>query len=330
MRITRRSIQLALGVLWLLDGALQLQPFMFTRGFATKVIAPTAQGQPAFVSVPVHWSSGLILGHHVLIDALFAAVQLAIGAGLLLRPTARAALAASIAWAMGVWYLGEGLGGIASGHASLLTGAPGAVILYAVLAAAAWPAWPETAAGAVRGRRQAVLHLAGAERSDLPVRAWLVVAWAVLWVGGAVLRALPPQDGARALAATVAGNAQGAPSWLAGWDHAVAGWVASTGGGVVVGLVVLLAVIGVMALVPGLPRMLAAGAGIGLALADWVIGQGMGQIFTGSATDPNAGLLFAVLGVAILASGRGLREPSRPRLRYLASGHEDALARRAA
>jgi hypothetical protein len=33
--ITRRDLQVALGVLWLLDGALQAQPFMFTSGFAT-------------------------------------------------------------------------------------------------------------------------------------------------------------------------------------------------------------------------------------------------------------------------------------------------------
>jgi hypothetical protein len=37
--ITRRLLQIALGLLWLLDGLLQAQPFMFTRGVATEVIA---------------------------------------------------------------------------------------------------------------------------------------------------------------------------------------------------------------------------------------------------------------------------------------------------
>ncbi|MGH9100811.1 MAG: hypothetical protein ACRDV8_11365, partial [Acidimicrobiales bacterium] len=32
--VSRRRLQIALALFWLLDGALQLQPFMFTRGFA--------------------------------------------------------------------------------------------------------------------------------------------------------------------------------------------------------------------------------------------------------------------------------------------------------
>ena len=50
-----RTLQIALGLLWLLDGVLQAQPFMFTSDFVTQVIAPVGQGQPGFVSGPVHW-----------------------------------------------------------------------------------------------------------------------------------------------------------------------------------------------------------------------------------------------------------------------------------
>jgi hypothetical protein len=39
----RRRLQLTLGVLWLLDAALQYQPYMFSRAFATQTLAPTAQ-----------------------------------------------------------------------------------------------------------------------------------------------------------------------------------------------------------------------------------------------------------------------------------------------
>jgi hypothetical protein len=133
--VTRRHLQVALGLLWLLDGALQAQPFMFTSGFATQVIAAAGQGQPGFVSAPVHWVSTVIAAHPVAWNVPFAAIQLMLGVGLLVPRTARLALAASIGWALGVWYLGEGLGGLASGHASLITGAPGSAVLYAV-----WPA----------------------------------------------------------------------------------------------------------------------------------------------------------------------------------------------
>jgi hypothetical protein len=94
---------------------------MFGRGFARQVIAPAADGQPAFVASGVHWASDLIAAHPVSWDLLFALTQLAIGVGLLLRSTVlvRAALAASVAWAVGVWYFGEGLGGLASGRFDL-------------------------------------------------------------------------------------------------------------------------------------------------------------------------------------------------------------------
>lgn len=49
----QRALQIALGVIWLTDGALQLQPFMFGSSFVTQIIAPNAVGQPAFVAGPV-------------------------------------------------------------------------------------------------------------------------------------------------------------------------------------------------------------------------------------------------------------------------------------
>src|SRR4051812_7494192 len=137
--ITRRGLQVALGLFWLLDGVLQAQPFMFTRAFATQVIAPVGQGQPGFVSGPVHWVSTVIAAHPVAWNVPFAAIQILLGVGLLVPRTARLTLAASIAWALPVWYLGEGLSGMASGQASLITGAPGAALIYVILAAAAWP-----------------------------------------------------------------------------------------------------------------------------------------------------------------------------------------------
>jgi hypothetical protein len=71
------------------------------------------------------------------------AAQLALGAGLLFRRTARAALAGTIAWGLAVWWLGEGLGGIlGSATSSPLTGAPGAAVLYALLVLLALAFWP--------------------------------------------------------------------------------------------------------------------------------------------------------------------------------------------
>lgn len=37
---TRRRLAVALGVIWFIDGLLQLQPYMFTKGFVTGIILP--------------------------------------------------------------------------------------------------------------------------------------------------------------------------------------------------------------------------------------------------------------------------------------------------
>ncbi len=75
----------------------------------------------------------------------FALIELAIGAGLIgassLRAT-RVVCAASIAWGLGVWLVGEGAGGLLTLHAALSTGAPGAALIYCVLTVAAWPVEP--------------------------------------------------------------------------------------------------------------------------------------------------------------------------------------------
>jgi hypothetical protein len=132
--VTRRHLQIVLGLIWLLNGLLQFQPFMFTRAFAEQVIAPIGQGRPSFVAVPVQWAADIIAAHPAAWNIPFAAIQTALGIAILVPRTARLGLAVSIAWAAGVWYIGEGLGGLATGHASLLSGAPGAALLYALLA----------------------------------------------------------------------------------------------------------------------------------------------------------------------------------------------------
>jgi hypothetical protein len=287
VRITRRQIQIALGVLWLLDGALQLQPFMFGTGFARQVIAPLAVGQPLVVAGPVRWAANLIAAHPLVWDLPFAGAQLLIGLGLLVPRTARLALAASIPWVLGVWFFGEGLAGLAGGHASLLNGAPGAVLLYGVLALAAWP------------RRD--------RPDDAPAR-WLPFAWAVLWVGGAVFQALPGQNTGAAVAGAVTSAGAGAPRWLNRLEASVGDFASHHGLAVVVALAVVEALIGLAAL-RGSSRTLAAMAGFVFALAIWVIGQDLGQLYSGQATDPNTGPLIALMAAALIG-GRQPRDLS--------------------
>jgi hypothetical protein len=288
VRVTRRHLQIALGLLWLLDGALQLQPFMLGTGFARQVVAPTAAGQPHFVAGPVQWGANIIAAHPVAWDVPFAAVQLLIGLGLLVPRTARLALAASLPWALGVWFFGESLAGLASGHASLLTGAPGSVLLYGVLALAAWP-------------RLDASH-------EAPAR-WLPLAWAVLWIGAATFQALPGQNTGTAVAGAIN---SGAPGWPGRLDASVAGWITRHGTAVVVALVVAEALIGLGALYRR-TRAPAVAAGFVLALAIWVVGQDFGLLYTGQATDPNTAPIIALMAIAILGRHARVGVPVRAR-----------------
>ena len=103
----RRTLQLALAALWLFDGILQHQPSMFTRAFP-QMLGDSAQGNPAVVAGPITWSAGFIDHHLALLNAVFATIQVALGLGIAWRPTVKAALAASVAWSLAVWWLGEG------------------------------------------------------------------------------------------------------------------------------------------------------------------------------------------------------------------------------
>ena len=121
----RRYLQLALAGLWLLDAVLQCQAFMFTKGFAG-MLAGAAAGNPRWAAAPVLLAAHLTERDPALANAGFATAQLLIALGIAGRPTVKAGLAASAGWALAVWWLGEGLGGVLAGSASPVTGAPGA------------------------------------------------------------------------------------------------------------------------------------------------------------------------------------------------------------
>jgi hypothetical protein len=275
----RRKLQLALAALWLLDGVLQFQPVMFGRGFP-QMLAASAPGNPALLASPISWSAALIAHHLVVMNAVFATVQVALGLGIAWRPTLRIALAASVAWSLSVWWLGEGFGGLLAGTATPLNGAPGAVLLYALLAVLLWPA----------ARLPAAPYVAARAVGPRLARA----SWLALWTGLAVLAVLPAS---RTPAATIAAMAPGQPAWLAWIDTHAATALLHHGPQAAI---VLATAFALVALAPCLPGR-AARPLIVLALAVSVIlwlAQGLGGILIGSATDPNTAPLLALLALS--------------------------------
>ena len=284
-RDIRRALQLVLATVWLVDGLLQFQPFMFTRAFGSQMLAATAQGNPSAVAHSITWAD-LVIGHHsVAADAVFAVVQILIGFGIAWRPTIKPALALSIVWSCGVWWFGEGLGGLFSGTANPINGAPGAVLLYAVLAVLLWPADRTTATTSFIAAR--------AVGGSVARGVWIVM-WGLLGCVALFGANRSPQG----LHQIVSQMATGQPRWLAGLDHNVANLLAHRGLGFSVGLAAILGIIAVGVFLPArLARVtvvlaLVLGAGI------WVLGENFGSIFTGSGTDPNSGPLLMLIAAA--------------------------------
>ncbi len=141
----RRVLRIGFGVLWLLDGALQIQSHM-PLGLPENVVAPSAQGSPAWLVSAVHW--GLRVWENHPVQAAVAAVWIQLGLGLWLLLVVRGRWsriggAVSVGWALSVWVFGESMGGTLAPGASWMFGAPGAALFYAL--AGALLALPERA-----------------------------------------------------------------------------------------------------------------------------------------------------------------------------------------
>jgi len=311
----RRGLQIALGLIWLLDAALQYQPYMFTRAFGREVIAPTAEGSPAFIAGPVSWAARLIAQHPAAWNAGFATIQLLLAVGLLWRPTVRLALAASVAWALGVWWLGEGAGGMLAGGASPLTGAPGAALLYVPLALVLWPGRQDRDLDASPGASVATAGPLGAVAPR--------VVWALLWAGLGYLALQPANRAAGSVSAMLTDMKDGEPGWVAAMDNALARALAGHGTAVAVVLAILCTAAVLAIALP--PRLMRIGV-IAAALAGTLIwvAQDFGEVFTGQGTDPNSGLLLIVLAAAFWPLAA--RRPAQPSGTRPISGHAADLA----
>lgn len=316
---TGRGLQIALGVVWLLDAALQYQPYMFSSNFVTNVLAPARMGNPALLAAPAAWAARLISHDVVASNAAFATIQVALAAGLLWRRTARAALAATIVWALGVWLLAEGAGGVFSGMAGManpLTGAPGAAILYALLALLVWPARRRRAAvsaalagpGATTDRNATDRNATdqGLAAGSLLGPRWARGAWLILWGSFAYLILAAWSPGA--LRDQFTGLAADEPGWLAAMNRATAEALGPHAGLVYVVLAAAFALAGAGILLRATTRP-ALVLAVVLALFIWVAGEDFGGILTGRATDPNSGLLLLLLASAFWPRGKTRTDP---------------------
>jgi hypothetical protein len=281
----QRFLRLALGCLWLLDAALQLQPGMFTRSLVTVVWAPALQGQPEVVARLMRWAIALVSPHLVAFNWAIVVIQAGIGALLLAGGHRRARVGpwASLTFSLLVWVVGQGLGQVLTGSASILSGAPGSVLVYALASA--------------------LLLMPGRSWSprrpgDDPVsRLLAVLLWAL-----AALQLSPTFWTATGLAAPFGqGFMMPQPAFLRAWISAASGLATAAPVALNAALVVALAAVGVALLRPGRDGRVGLWAALALLGLVWVFGQDAGMLFSGMATDPNSAPALAALAGAALA-----------------------------
>ncbi len=308
---SQRVLQILLGLFWILDAALQFQPFMFGRGFVTSFILPNASGQPFVLADLITHIGNFVSPDIAVWNTFFALIQLFIGVGLLFRRSVRPALAVSFVWVLGVWVIGEGLGMLLTGTASALTGAPGSVLLYGLLGLMAWPRparrwvdWSDRPAGVASSAAAQ-----GIGRSITPL-----AVWAGYWSLAAVLFVLPDNRTSSSIQSAIVGMADGEPSWYAHFLTSLGNLFSTTGTQTAWILAAVSVAIGLGPLVARRPGwFLAAGAFFSFLL--WIAGQGLvGNLFNGSDTDPNTGPLVILLAAAmvptVIASREAWRSPA--------------------
>lgn len=300
LRLRLARVQVALGVLWIVDALLQLQPANLGAGLGS-VIVDNAMGQPGWAQQLLARAAQLAGPHASLLSPVVAAVQLAIGVAIVHPRSRRAGLLASLPWALLVWVVGEGSGNLATGFAMLPTGAPGAALVDAVLALVLLPRRTPRAGA---GRSPAGLTALGEPGARC--------AWVALWSAGALLQLEPVGTLGFKLFANFQMLSLGEPGPVASADRAIGDFVLGHGDAVTAVAVAIELGAAAAAVVPfGRLRSPVLAASLVLCGLLWAVGENLGGLLSGSASDVGAMPLYVLLAVALLPLAGPSPRPAR-------------------
>ena len=283
-RDLQRTFLLVLATVWLLDALLQLQLFMFTpgRNGFSGMLSSAAEGNPSWIAHTITWNAWIVDHHPVLTNTFFALIQFLIGFGIIWTCTRKSALALSIVWSLGVWWFGEGLGGLFSGPATPFGGGPGGVLFYAVLAVLLWPSdRPDQTFVAARS--------VGARAAKS--------IWLMVWVTLAALSLVGAGRSPQALHDLVAGLNDPQPVWLAHTDRFSESLLLHDGTALAILLMVTCLIVAIGVFLP--PRYAKATLLLAIVVFGviWVVIQDVGGVLAGGATDPNSAPLVILLAM---------------------------------
>ena len=284
--VARRVLRIGFGLLWIVDGLLQLQPGM-PLGLSSDVLQPAASSSPGWVQSLVGFAAGTWSRHPTEAAASAVWIQLGIGVLVLVAPRGRWSRAAGLVgagWGLVVWVFGEALGGLFAPGLTVLFGAPGAALLYVV--AGGLVALPERA-WTTRRLGRAVIGSIGAFL--------LVMAAMQAWPGrGFWQGTVGGRPGTLAgMVHQMATTPQ--PSWMASIVSSFGSFVGTNGFAVNLFAVIVLAAIGA-AFVSGRMLYPALVALMAFGLADWLLVEDLG-VWGGTGTDPNSMIPLVLLAV---------------------------------
>ena len=306
MLLSRKMLQRIIGVLWLIDGLLQLQPQMFTMNMVNGIMKPMLQGQPGLVEPTLQFIVNQTTLHLTAVNLLIAIVQILLGLGFLLLPDrwVKEVVFASIVWALIVWYGGEGMSMLLTGQASILTGAPGAVLLYPLLGLAVYP----------RKKSDATSKTATRKKGDdgLLSRKYLRWVLAGFWIFAALLQPQPNwwQQGQISQSISALVGQGGLNSVLVDPVlQQISNATANIETPLNIALIVVFLAIGIgLAVVKDEQVRPFLVVSIVASFVLWYISQAFGMIFTGMATDFNSGLLVVIIALACWPQSQTLGE----------------------
>lgn len=296
MLLSRTWLRRILGLLWLIDGLLQLQPEMFTMNMVNGIMKPMLAGQPGPIEANLQLIVQETTAHLTAVNILIAVVQIALGIWFLIGFEVQWAVIVSLVWALVVWYAGEGLSMLLTGQASILAGAPGAVLLYPLLGFAVYPRRSPVKKEAEKGVQ------AGNREDGLLSRLQLRHILAAFWVFGALLQLQPYWWQPGQISGSINGmvGQGGFNNFLV--DPVLQALSKGTNNIEIplnIALIVIFLALGISLFVAkGKQLHLALAASIVVNLLIWYFAEGFGMIFTGMATDFNSGLLLVVIALA--------------------------------
>jgi hypothetical protein len=282
-RDLQQTFRLLLATVWLMDAALQLQPFFFTAGNSgfSGMLNGVAPGNPTWIAHTITWNASSVVQHQpILTNTIFAGIQFLIAFGIAWRRTVRPALVLSIVWSLGVWWFGEGFGGLFHGAATPLGGGPGAVLFYALLAVLLWPSkGPNAPFVAAR---------------TIGVRAAKAV-WLGVWLLLALLSVVGNGRSPQFLQGLVASLDNSRLGWLTRLDRWTEAVLLHHGSTVAVLLALFCVIVAASVYLPPKARQVILAVAVVTFAVVWVGVEDVGGILAGGATDPNSGPVVILL-----------------------------------